>query len=88
MHRDNLKNYDFVMIGMVNERQAEWAQMCAEERIPFGILSMQDPFSALPFTDDAHFIAICFSPYSPEVEALFECVFRTGEFRGTFPYQQ
>ncbi|UCB45298.1 MAG: glycoside hydrolase family 3 protein [Spirochaetota bacterium] len=88
MHREKLKNYDFVMIGMVNQRQAEWAQLCVDEEIPFGILSMQNPFFALPFTDDAHFIATCFSPYSPEVEALFECVFHTGEFGGTFPYQQ
>jgi hypothetical protein len=87
MHREKLKGYDFIMIGMVNERQAEWAQMCVDEGIPFGILSMQNPFPALPFTDDALFIALCFSPYSPEVDALFEGVFHTGEFGGTFPYQ-
>jgi hypothetical protein len=86
--RETLKEYDFVIIGMVNQRQAEWAQLCANEGIPFGILSMQNPFFALPFTDDALFIATCFSPYGPEVDALFESVFRTGKFEGTFPYQQ
>jgi beta-N-acetylhexosaminidase len=88
MFREKLKGYDFVIIGIVNQRQAEWARLCEDEGIPFGILSTDNPFFALPFTDHALFIASCFSNYGSEVDALFECVFHTGEFEGTFPYGQ
>jgi beta-N-acetylhexosaminidase len=88
MFREKLKGYDFVIIGMVNQRQAEWARLCVDEGIPFGILSTDNPFFALPFANHALFIASCFSNYGSEVDALFKCVFHTGEFEGTFPYGQ
>jgi beta-N-acetylhexosaminidase len=85
-YRDQLKGYDLVIIGMVNSRQAAWANVCIDEGIPFFILSMENPFFALEFRDQAMFIAACFSPYSPEPDALFECVFHTGKLDGRFPY--
>ena len=85
--RDQLREYDLVVIGMVNSRQAAWARVCVEEGIPFFILSMENPSFAMEFTEDALLIAACFSPYPPEPDALFDCVFRTGRFDGRFPYE-
>ncbi|MBN2323406.1 MAG: glycoside hydrolase family 3 protein [Spirochaetes bacterium] len=86
-YADQLKKYDLVIIGMVNEKQAAWARFCAQERIPFIVLSMENPYVAMEFTKDALFVAACFSPYSPEPEALFECVFGDGACPGRFPYE-
>lgn len=83
---ERLKQYDVVVIGMVNNRQAEWARTCIEQDIPFAILSMENPFFALEFQQDALFIGSCFSPYPPEPDALFASVFSTGKFEGSFPY--
>ncbi len=84
--REKLKTYDIIIIGLANERQAEWAQVCIEENIPFAILSIENPFYAIPFTSQALFIATSFAPYSPAIDALFNCVFHTGIFQGIFPY--
>lgn len=86
-YREQLKKYDLVVIGMVNKKQAAWARFCVQERIPFVVLSMENPYVAMEFTEDALFVAACFSPYSPEPEALFECVFGTGRCPGRFPYK-
>jgi beta-glucosidase-like glycosyl hydrolase len=86
-YTDQLKKYDLVIIGMVNNKQAAWARFCAQERIPFMVLSMENPYVAMEFTEDALLVAACFSPYSPEPEALFECVFGTGKCLGRFPYE-
>jgi len=86
-YADQLKKYDLVIIGMVNKKQAAWARFCAQERIPFVVLSMENPYVAMEFTKDALFVAACFSPYSPEPEALFECVFGAGRCPGRFPYE-
>ncbi len=81
-----LDDYDIVVIGLANELQAPWATACAEKGIPFAVLSVDNPYAALPFATDALFIAASYSPYSPSIEALFEAVFATGRFPGRFPY--
>ncbi len=81
-----LKDYDIVVIGLANELQAPWAQACAKKEVPFAVLSVDNPYAALPFAADALFIAASYSPYSPSIEALFEAVFVTGKFPGRFPY--
>ena len=84
--RPYLGYYDFAVLGLANLRQIEWAKMCVEEHTPFCILSINNPFSAYQFIKDAIFIAACFDPYRPGLDALFQSVFETGKFSGTFPY--
>jgi len=84
--RNQLKSYDIAILGLANERQAEWAKACIEEKVQFGILSINNPFSAHIFAQNALFIVTSFDPYSPGLDALFTCVFKTGDFSGTFPY--
>ena len=84
--RHFLHAYDFTLIGLANIRQIEWAEVCVEEKVPFCILSIDNPFSAHRFEKDALFIAASFDPYRPGLDALFKSVFETGEFEGIFPY--
>lgn len=84
--RKKLKNYDIVVIGLANELQAPWARACMEKEVPFAVLSVDNPYTAIPFVEDALFIAASYGPYSPSIEALFKAVFVTGEFPGRFPY--
>lgn len=84
--KDQLRTYDIIILGLANERHSEWAQTCIEEEIPFGILSIGNPFSSSKFSKNALFIVASFDPYSPGLDALFTTVFKTGQFSGTFPY--
>ncbi len=81
-----LKDYDIVVIGLANELQVPWARACVEKEVPFTVLSVDNPYEALPFAGDALFIAASYGPYSPSIEALFKAVFVTGKFPGRFPY--
>jgi len=85
-HKKQLKSYDIVLLGIANERHAQWAQLCADENVPFCIFSIADPFSAWAYADQALFIVASFDPYSPGLDALFASVFRSGDFPGIFPY--
>ena len=84
--KDQLRSYDIIILGLANKRHSEWAQTCMEEEIPFGILSIGNPFSSSKYTKNALFIIASFDPYSPGLDALFTTAFKTGLFSGTFPY--
>jgi len=81
-----LKDFDIVVIGVANELQVPWAQACKKKEVPFAVLSVDNPYAALPFAADALFAAASYSPYSPSIEALFDAVFVTGKFPGRLPY--
>ena len=85
-HKNRLKSYDIVLLGVANDRQAQWAQLCTDENVPFCIFAIANPFPAWTFAEQALFIVASFDPYSPGLDALFASVFRSGEFPGVFPY--
>lgn len=84
--QEYLGNYDIIVIGFASERQIPWAQACVNKKIPFCILSIDNPSYTLRFANRALFIVTSFSPFRPAIDALFKSVFETGKFSGTFPY--
>jgi beta-glucosidase-like glycosyl hydrolase len=85
-YKKQIKSYDIALVGIANERHAQWAQLCVDENVPFCIFSIADPFSAWAYAEQALFIVASFDPYSPGLDALFSSVFRSGNFPGIFPY--
>jgi len=83
---EELKQYDFILLGFANERHIPWARACVQSGVPFAILSYDNPQYARTFTPSALFIVTCFGPYNPAAEALFISVFETGRFSEHFPY--
>jgi beta-N-acetylhexosaminidase len=86
--RKKLRYSDLALLGLANETQERWADVCVEEKLPFFVLSIDDPFAAKRYGDRALFVAACFGPHSPATDALFRSVFVTGEFKGRFPYSK
>ncbi len=84
--RKDLASYDIALLGLANERQTAWARSCIREGVPLGVLSIDNPYYARTLREDALFIACCFGPHSPALDALFESVCRTGLFPGLLPY--
>jgi len=84
--KDTLSTYEMAILGLANERQIDWANACFELHIPLAILSIDKPLFTRSFNDKALFIATSFSPYSPSIDALFDTVFKTGDFKGILPY--
>jgi beta-N-acetylhexosaminidase len=81
-------SYDLAMLGFAGEAHGGWADACVEAKLPFFIMSIDDPFAAGRYGKRALFAAACFGPHSPATDALFRSVFETGEFKGRFPYDR
>jgi beta-glucosidase-like glycosyl hydrolase len=84
--RKKLRSSRMALLGLANDAHERWADACVEEKLPFFVLSIDDPFAAERCGDRALFVAACFGPHSPATDALFRSVFVTGEFKGRFPY--
>jgi beta-glucosidase-like glycosyl hydrolase len=84
--KNELRQYDFILLGFANERHMPWARECARSGVPYAILSYDNPQYARYYSSSALFIATCFGPYNPAAEMLFQAVFKTGSFPGHFPY--
>lgn len=83
---EKLQKCDLAILGLANERQVNWADFLQKINIPFGIICIDRPHYALLFQKDALFIVASYSPLGPETEALYKCIFITGDFKGRIPY--
>jgi beta-glucosidase-like glycosyl hydrolase len=86
--RKKLRSSELALLGFANETHEGWADACIEEKLPFFVLSVDNPFVAGLYGERALFCAACFGPHSPATDALFRSVFVTGEFKGRFPYDR
>ena len=84
--KEKLSSYGIALIGFSGETHGEWVEACRDAKLPFFILSIENPFAAGRFSDQALFVVAAFGPNSPGTDALFSCVFVTGRFSGRFPY--